>query len=162
MSSLNKVMLIGRLGGDPEAQYFDNGTKASFTLATNRRYKNRDGQTIEETDWHRVVIWGKLAGIAIEYLKKGSLVYVEGRLQTRSWEDQSGNKRYVTEVNALNFTMLGGRDNSGGGNNNAKRNTTTTNNNAAASNTNNVVAASNSNATTSTAPEADEMDDLPF
>lgn len=119
MSSLNKVMLIGRLGKDPEVQRFDSGAmKASFSLATSESYTNRDGVRVESTEWHNIVVWRKSAEIAERYLRKGKLVYIEGRIKTRSWDDQNGQKRYITEIEASNFTMLGSRsdDNQGGGN----------------------------------------------
>ncbi len=111
---LNKVMLIGNLGRDPEIRTTPSGQPvANFTLATNRRWTDRDGNRQEQTEWHRVVCWGKQAEIAGQYLRKGKQVYVEGRLQTRSWEDRtSGEKRYATEIVCENFQMLGSR---GGG-----------------------------------------------
>ena len=110
MSSLNKVMLIGRLGKDPEIQNFESGAvKASFPLATSETYKDKSGQKVENTDWHNIVMWRGLAGIAEKYLVKGSLVYIEGKIRTRSWEDSDGKKRYITEVEAREMTMLGSR-----------------------------------------------------
>ncbi len=116
MSSLNKVMLIGRLGKDPEAQHFDSGAlKVSFSLATDESYTNRDGQRVELTEWHNIVVWRKMAEIAEKYLSKGKLVYIEGKLKTRSWEDADGKKNYRTEVEASTFRMLGSKaENSGG------------------------------------------------
>ena len=115
--SLNKVMLIGRLGKDAETRYTASGTAVTnVTLATNRRTKNQQtGEWEEDTDWHDIVIW-KAEALA-SYLQKGKQVYVEGRLQTRSWEDQSGNKRYRTEVvaDAGGVILLGGRDSASGG-----------------------------------------------
>lgn len=117
MSSLNRVMLIGRLGKDPEIQHFDSGVvKASFSLATSEVYINKDGQRIEQTEWHNVVMWRKLAEIAEKYLHKGKMVYIEGRLKTRSWDDKDNVKRYVTEVDATNMIMLGSGGSEGGGN----------------------------------------------
>ncbi len=111
---LNKVMLIGNLGRDPEVRSTPSGQPvASFTLATNRRWKDKSGTRQEQTEWHNIVVWGRQAEIAGQYLTKGKQIYVEGRLQTRSWEDkQSGEKRYRTEIVCDNFQMLGGR---GGG-----------------------------------------------
>ena len=110
--TLNKVQLIGRLGGDPDLKYTPSGTAvANFSMATNRVWKDQDGNKQEETDWHRIVLWRKLAEIAGEYLQKGSLTYIEGRLQTRSWEDDNGNKHYMTEVVAENLVMLGSKNN---------------------------------------------------
>lgn len=129
MSSLNKVLLIGRLGKDPEIQHFESGAmKANFSVATSEKYSNRDGAPVESTEWHNIVIWGKLAGIAEKYLRRGKQVYIEGKLKTRSWEDRDGNKRYITEIVAYNFLMLGskgneradGHQNQSSGNSNSK------------------------------------------
>jgi len=115
---VNKVILIGNLGRDPEVRSTPSGqTVASFSLATSRRWRDRDGNRQEQTEWHNIVCWGRSAEIAGQYLTKGKQVYVEGRLQTRSWEDkQSGEKKYRTEVICENFQMLGQRSdqNSGG------------------------------------------------
>lgn len=126
MSSLNKVMLIGRLGKDPEAYHFGSGRlKVSFPLATSDSYTNKEGVKVEETEWHNVVMWSKQAEIAEKYLRKGKLVFIEGRIKTRTWDDKDGNKRYTTEIEAATFTMLsttegggggGGNDHRGGGN----------------------------------------------
>jgi len=111
MRGLNKVMLIGRLGRDPEMVYLESGTvKASFPIATNEVYKDREGNRVEKTDWHNIVMWRGLAQIAEKYLKKASLVYIEGKLKTRSWQDQNGNKRYITEVEATDLQMLESRN----------------------------------------------------
>lgn len=113
MASLNKVMIIGNLGRDPEMRFTANGQAVTnFSVACNRRYTTREGEQREETEWVRVVCWGRQAEVAGQYLQKGSQVYVEGRLQTRSWEDQQGQTRYMTEVVANNFQFLGSR---GGG-----------------------------------------------
>lgn len=110
MASVNKVILIGNLGADPELRYTPGGRAvANFRMATSRSWNTKDGEKKEETEWHRIVAWDKLAEIIGEYLKKGSPVYVEGRLQTRSWEDQSGVKRYSTEIVAHEMKMLGQR-----------------------------------------------------
>jgi single-strand DNA-binding protein len=115
--SVNKVILIGNLGKDPEVKYTPQGTPvAKLTLATNERYKDKGGEWQDRTEWHNVVLWSRLAEIAGEYLKKGGKVYIEGRLQTRSWEDKtSGQKKYMTEVVANDLVLLGGRGESGGG-----------------------------------------------
>jgi single-strand DNA-binding protein len=109
--SVNKVILIGNLGKDPEVKYTPQGTPvAKITLATNERFKGKDGQWQDRTEWHNVVLWQRLAEIAGEYLKKGGKVYIEGRLQTRSWDDkQTGQKKYMTEVVANDLVLLGGR-----------------------------------------------------
>src|SRR6266849_983112 len=107
--SVNKVILIGNLGKDPEVKYTPSGTPvAKLTLATNERFKDKGGEWQDRTEWHNVVVWQRLAEIAGEYLKKGSKVYIEGRLQTRSWDDkQTGEKKYVTEVVAGDLILLG-------------------------------------------------------
>lgn len=113
MSSLNKAMIIGRLGQDPEVRYTQSNTAvATLNVATNERFKDRNGELQERTEWHRVVAWGRTAEICQEYLKKGSQVYIEGPIQTREWEDKDGQKRYTTEIKALTMTML---DSRGGG-----------------------------------------------
>lgn len=111
---LNKVLLIGNLGRDPEMRSLPSGQSvASFTLATSRRWRDKNGQKQEQTEWHNVVCFGKQAEIAGQYLTKGKQIYVEGRIQTRSWDDrQTGEKKYRTEIVCDNFQMLGGR---GGG-----------------------------------------------
>lgn len=108
MSGVNKVILIGNLGADPTVRYTPNGTAvANFNIATTERFTNRNGERESRTEWHRIVAWGKLAEICKEYLKKGKQVYIEGRIQTRQWEDQGGNKRLTTEIVATNMVMLG-------------------------------------------------------
>ena len=105
--SVNKVILVGNLGQEPELKHTPGGAAVTtLSLATHEIWKDKDGNKQQRTEWHRVVLWRKLAEIAGEYLKKGSQVYVEGRLQTRSWEDKDGNKRYVTEVIADTLKML--------------------------------------------------------
>ena len=114
---VNKVILVGNLGRDPELRSTPSGQPvATFSLATSRRWRDKEGNRQEQTEWHQVVCWGRQAEVAGEYLTKGKQIYVEGRLQTRSWEDrQSGEKRYKTEVICENFQMLGSRGDSGGG-----------------------------------------------
>ena len=114
--SVNKVILIGNLGKDPEIKYTPSGTAvAKFSLATNERYKDKAGEWQDRTEWHNVVLWQRLAEIAGEYLKKGGKVYIEGKLQTRSWEDkQSGQKKYMTEIVANDLVLLGGRSEGSG------------------------------------------------
>ena len=108
MASVNKVILIGNLGADPELRYTPSGTAvANFSLATKESWTSKDGGKEERTEWHRIVAWGRLAEICGEYLHKGRLVYVEGRIQTRAWEDREGNKRYITEIVAQTMQMLG-------------------------------------------------------
>ncbi|HMF89832.1 MAG TPA: single-stranded DNA-binding protein [Candidatus Angelobacter sp.] len=109
--SVNKVILIGNLGKDPEIKYTPSGVPvAKFSLATNERYKDKAGEWQDRTEWHNIVAWQRLAEIVGEYVKKGSKIYVEGRLQTSSWEDkQSGEKKYRTEIIAQDLVLLGGR-----------------------------------------------------
>jgi len=111
MASVNKVILVGNLGRDPEIRYTTNGTAvANFPIATTDRWTDQaSGDRKERTEWHRIVVWGKQAEIAGEYLRKGKQVYIEGSLQTREWTDREGNKRYTTEVKAQIFQMLGSR-----------------------------------------------------
>jgi single-strand DNA-binding protein len=111
MAAVNKVILIGNLGRDPEVRYTSSGTPvANFTMATTERWNDpASGERKEKTEWHRIVVWGKQAEIAGEYLRKGRQVYVEGSLQTREWTDREGNKRQTTEVRAQRFQMLGSR-----------------------------------------------------
>ena len=118
MASINKVILIGNLGRDPEVRYTPNGSAVcNVSVATTRNWKNKDsGERMEETEWHRVVFFDRLAEIAGEYLKKGRSVYVEGRLRTRKWQDKDGKDQYTTEVMATEMQMLGSREGMGGGN----------------------------------------------
>jgi single-strand DNA-binding protein len=107
MSGINKVILVGHLGKDPEVRHLEGGVSvASFPLATSETY-NKDGRKIEQTEWHNIVMWRGLADVASKYLQKGKLVYIEGKLRTRSFEDKEGIKKYTTEIVAENFTMLG-------------------------------------------------------
>jgi single-strand DNA-binding protein len=107
MASLNKVMLIGNLGADPEIRYTPSGAAvANFNMATRAQWTTKEGEKQDRTEWHRIVAWRRLGEICGEYLHKGSLVYIEGRLQTRSWEDRDGNKRYTTEIVAQGMQML--------------------------------------------------------
>jgi single-strand DNA-binding protein len=105
----NSVQLIGRLGKDPEVKTFGKSQKASFSIATTDTYKNAKGDKVEDTQWHNIVIWGKLADIAGQYLKKGSEVALEGKLVHRMYETDKGEKRYVTEINVNDMAMLGGK-----------------------------------------------------
>jgi len=107
MASLNKVMLIGNLGKDPEVRYTASGQAVTgFSLATSEKFKGKNGEWEERTEWHNITLWGKLAEIAGEYLSKGKTVYIEGRLQTRKWQDKSGNDRYTTEIVGDKMQML--------------------------------------------------------
>jgi single-strand DNA-binding protein len=108
--SVNKVILVGRLGRDPETRYTGGGQAvANFSLATDESYKDKNGERQKRTEWHKIVVWGKQAEIAQQYLKKGSLIFIEGRIQSREWQDKEGQKRTSFEIVANNFRMLGGR-----------------------------------------------------
>jgi single-strand DNA-binding protein len=121
-SSVNKVILVGNLGQDPESRFTPQGTAVTnLSIATNESWKDQSGDIQERTEWHRVVMYGRMAETAVEYMRKGQMVYVEGRLNTREWEDQNQVKRKTTEIRCDNFTMLGRRgdgtpQNSGTGN----------------------------------------------
>ena len=108
--SLNKVLLIGNVGKDPEIRHLESGTSvASFTLATSERYRDRGGELRENTEWHNIVAWRQLADLAANYIKKGTQIFVEGTIRTRSWDDQTGAKRYTTEIMANSIQLLGRR-----------------------------------------------------
>ena len=110
MAGVNKVILVGNLGKDPEVRYLDSGVAvANFSLATTENYKNKQGEKVSQTEWHNIVLWRGLAEIAEKYLKKGSAVYIEGKIKNRKWEDKEGNTRYNTEILGDNMTMLGGK-----------------------------------------------------
>ena len=112
-NSVNKVIIVGNLGQDPEARFTPQGTAVTnLSVATNESWKNQSGELQDRTEWHRVVMYGKMAETASEYMKKGQMVYVEGRLQTNEWEDQNQVKRKTTEIRCDNFTMLGRRSDS--------------------------------------------------
>ena len=114
--SVNKVILVGRLGQNPEVRYTPSGAAvANFSVATNENWTDKQGQKQERTEWHRVVVWGKLAELCNQYLSKGRQVYLEGRLQTREWEDKTGVKKYTTEVHAQTVQFLGGQAGAGEG-----------------------------------------------
>jgi len=107
MAGLNKVILVGNLGKDPEIRHLEGGVAvANFSLATTESYKDKTGQRIEQTEWHNIVVWRGLAEVAEKYLKKGTTIYVEGKLRTRSWDDKEGHKRYITEIVGDTFTIL--------------------------------------------------------
>jgi single-strand DNA-binding protein len=115
VASINKVILIGNLGKDPELRYTPGGAAVvNFPIATNERWKDKEGNPQERTEWHNIVLWGRLAEIANDYLRKGSPVYIEGRLQTRSWDDRDGNKRYTTEIVGIQMQLLGRAEGGGG------------------------------------------------
>jgi len=113
MAGVNKVILVGNLGKDPEVKYLDSGVAvANFSLATTESYKNKEGERVNQTEWHNIVLWRGLAEVAEKWLKKGSSVYIEGKIKTRKWEDKDGNTRYNTEILADNMTMLGSKSTS--------------------------------------------------
>jgi len=113
MAGVNKVILIGRLGADPEVRYTNSGTSVTtFRMATSVNFKNKDGEKTDKTEWHKIVAWARLGEICGEYLAKGKQVYIEGRLQTREWEDKDGNKKWTTEIVANTMEMLGSADDS--------------------------------------------------
>ena len=116
MASVNKVILLGNLGRDPETRYTANGDAVTnLNIATSEQWKDKSGEKQERTEWHRVVLFGRQAEVANEYLKKGRSVYVEGSLRTRKWQDKEGQDRYTTEIIATEMQMLGGREGMGGG-----------------------------------------------
>jgi|TARA_B110001454_G_scaffold109095_1_gene102521 single-strand DNA-binding protein len=136
-NSLNKVILIGNLGQDPEARFTPQGTAVTnLSVATNEAWKDQSGELQERTEWHKIVLYGRMAETASEYMKKGQMVYVEGRLHTREWEDQNQVKRRTTEIRCDNFTMLGKRSDSSG--------------------------SSQEKSTETQKPDSSEDDDLPF
>jgi single-strand DNA-binding protein len=115
MAGVNKVILVGNLGKDPEVRHLEGGaTVANFTLATSEFYKDKNGNRNEQTEWHNIVVWRGLAEVAEKYLKKGMTIYVEGKLRTRSWDDKEGVKRYTTEIVADTFTILSKKEQGGG------------------------------------------------
>ncbi len=136
MSSLNKAQLIGRLGQDPEIRTINNETKvANLSIATSDRYKDANGEWQEKTEWHRVVVWGKKADVVEKYTKKGSLIYLEGPMETNKWQDKNGVDRYTTQIKALNITLLEskGSDVSNSNSTENSKSSTSNNNNKPAS-----------------------------
>lgn len=113
MAGLNKVILVGNLGKDPEVRHLEGGVAvANFSLATSESFKDKSGQRVEQTEWHNIVVWRGLAEAAEKYLKKGMTIYMEGKLRTRSWDDKEGHKRYITEIVGDTFTVLNRKENS--------------------------------------------------
>ncbi len=113
--AVNKAILVGHVGNDPEVRHLEGGTPvANFRLATSETYNNRNGERVTQTEWHNIVVWRGLAEVVEKYVKKGSHLYIEGRIRTRSWDDREGNKRYTTEIVCDNMQMLGKRGDSGG------------------------------------------------
>ena len=161
MASINKVILIGNLGRDPETRYAPSGSAiCNITLATSRNWKDKEsGERREETEWHRVVFYNRLAEIAGEYLKKGRSVYVEGRLQTRKWQDKDGQDRWTTEIIADQMQMLGGRDDMGGGGGGSRSD----NESRGGGNAGHGGSRADDGGSTQKAPNFDDMeDDIPF
>ena len=116
MAGVNKAILIGNLGRDPELRYTQSGQAVvNFSIATSENWNDKNGERQERTEWHRIVAWGKTGELCAQYLKKGRTVYIEGRLQTREWEDREGQKRTTTEINAQTVTFIGGRGDGDGG-----------------------------------------------
>lgn len=114
MAGVNKVILVGNLGKDPEIRVMESGRKvANFSLATTESYKDKNGQRVDQTEWHNIVFWGPIADVIEKYLKKGSQIYVEGKIRQRSYEDKEKIKRYITEIIGQNMTMLGSAPKSG-------------------------------------------------
>jgi single-strand DNA-binding protein len=119
--SVNKVILVGNVGKDPETRYLEGGTAVcSFSLATSETYRNRDGEKVTNTEWHNIVLWRGLAEVAEKYVRKGSQLFIEGRIRTRSWDDKDGNKRYTTEIVGDNMQMLGRKADDQGPQNNQR------------------------------------------
>jgi len=148
---INKVILVGRVGKDPEVRHLDNNSVvASFTLATNESYKNKNGEKVTNTEWHNIVVWRSLAEIAGRYIKKGTMLYVEGKIRTRSWNDKDGNKRYTTEIEADNFQMLSARSDESG------------NTGSSSPMQSNAVSGNDFTPDTDFAPGTEATDDLPF
>jgi single-strand DNA-binding protein len=115
MSGVNKVILIGNLGSDPEVRHLSSGSVvANFNIATSESYTNRNGERVTQTEWHRIELWDGFAKVAEQYLKKGQMVYIEGKLRTENWQDSDGNNRTTTKIRGLNMTMLGSRGDGGG------------------------------------------------
>lgn len=121
MASLNKVLLMGNLGRDPEVKYTSSGQAvATFTMATNRRWKDKEGNSQEDTQWHNIKMWGRSAELAQQYLKKGRTIFVEGRIETRTYDDKDGNRKWFTEIVCERFQFVGSRgDDAGGGGGNS-------------------------------------------
>lgn len=148
---VNKVILIGNVGADPEVRYLEGGVAvANLRLATTERYKNKNGENVDQTEWHNIVLWRGLAEIVEKYVRKGMRLYIEGRIRTRSWDDQNGNKRYTTEIWADNMQMLSYKQEGDNGSNAPRTYNAPAGNSAAPAHSDPPVASS------------DDNDDLPF
>lgn len=152
MAGVNKAILLGNLGKDPEIRTLENGVKVcSFPLATSESYKDRNtGETISRTEWHNIVMWRGLAEVAERFLKKGNQIFVEGKIQTRNYQDKDGNQRYITEVVANEMTMLGGRPGSQEADNGSEKRENSSSGSA------------HGNSSHAESPMSEEEDDLPF
>ena len=158
MAGVNKVILIGNLGADPEVRYFDNGSVvANFNIATSESY-TKNGEKITQTEWHRIELWDGLAKIAEQYLKKGNSVFIEGKLRTESWQDKDGNNRSTIKIRGINMTLLGGKGGNEGGNYSSEDNNNSNQNNQANNNRNKPVSKSGD----ASFIESGGDDDLPF
>ncbi|GAB3534340.1 hypothetical protein GCM10027443_21260 [Pontibacter brevis] len=158
MASVNKVILIGNLGKDPEVRHLEGGVAvARFPMATSETFKDKSGQRQERTEWHNIVVWRGLAEVAEKYLKKGNSVYIEGRLRTNNYQDKEGIQRYSTEIVADNMTMLGGRNDNGGGGNYQESSSS-----SASSSGGNYGGGATATGGGASAFQNDEPDDLPF
>ncbi|MFD2512714.1 single-stranded DNA-binding protein [Pontibacter locisalis] len=152
MASVNKVILIGNLGKDPEVRHLEGGVAvARFPLATSESYKDKNGQKQEKTEWHNIVLWRGLAEVAEKYLRKGQSVFIEGKIRTSQYQDKEGNQRYSTEIVADNMTMLGGRSDSGNGSSGYQESSASTN-----------TGESSYSGGSKSVAQNDEPDDLPF
>ena len=152
MASVNKVILIGNLGKDPEVRHLEGGVAvARFPIATSETFKDKSGQRQERTEWHNIVLWRGLAEVAEKYLRKGQAVFIEGKIRTNNYQDKDGIQRYSTEIVADNMTMLGGRSENGGGGNYQESASSSSGSSYGGGNTGGASASQN-----------DEPDDLPF
>jgi single-strand DNA-binding protein len=157
MAGVNKVILVGNLGADPEVKYLEgDNVVANMRIATTEAYKNRNGERVEQTEWHDLEVWNGQAKIAEQYLKKGSQIYVEGKIKTDSWQDEQGQNRYRTKIRVLNFTMLGGKPEGNGGV--GQNQPYPTNTNTAPKSSNAAAEPSKPNMV----PDTQDDDDLPF
>jgi single-strand DNA-binding protein len=159
MAGINKVILVGNLGKDPEVRTISNGALvATFSIATSETFTNKDGQKVDKTEWHNLVLWRGLASVAEKYLKKGNKVYIEGKLRYRQYDDKDGNKKYITEIEATELMLLDKPANAGGGGGNSQGNNTSSYSNT---NTYNDPAPQN-NFGGGNSNNSDIPDDLPF
>ncbi len=157
MAGVNKVIIMGHLGRDPEMRYMQDGKAiANLSIATSEKYKDKNGEVQEKTEWHRIVLFGRSAEVAGEYLHKGSMAYIEGRLQTRKWTDKDGQERYTTEILGDRLQLVGGRSDNGQGQSDGSSERPAQNAYRPAASSN------NRPASTSSREEPDDFDDIPF